>query len=290
MPFPPINLVQTHYSLHLGLVLSTHSFHKQLSATYLSRFCPHERIKRRRVITLVASGLQKKATRWARPSEARRQASQGALFLCLRYNISQLEEWLRGRNLHQSGAVETMEPLIQAAQLLQLKKKSPEDAEAICSLCTALSTQQVRSLSAKGTQGQAGFHSKSKVVFKALWDFFCPWWYSPESSVRWMFLHELKILWSASNPLIALIYLERSGSQSHKASSLGTKVFKCLQRVLECLSPQNLNFFQKLAAASGIWHCFLYNYNSITFVFSLRLHMCYFILFFNIFLFGCTRS
>ena len=27
-----------------------------------------------------------------------------------------------------------MEPLIQAAQLLQLKKKSPEDAEAICSL------------------------------------------------------------------------------------------------------------------------------------------------------------
>ncbi|XP_023589698.1 unconventional myosin-Vb, partial [Trichechus manatus latirostris] len=60
----------------------------------------------------------------------------------LRYNISQLEEWLRGRNLHQSGAVQTMEPLIQAAQLLQLKKKTQEDAEAICSLCTSLSTQQ----------------------------------------------------------------------------------------------------------------------------------------------------
>ncbi|KAF5919096.1 hypothetical protein HPG69_003734 [Diceros bicornis minor] len=61
----------------------------------------------------------------------------------LRYNISQLEEWLRGRNLHQSGAVQIMEPLIQAAQLLQLKKKTPEDAEAICSLCTSLSTQQI---------------------------------------------------------------------------------------------------------------------------------------------------
>ncbi|XP_033693630.1 unconventional myosin-Vb isoform X4 [Tursiops truncatus] len=61
----------------------------------------------------------------------------------LRYNISQLEEWLRGRNLHQREVAETMEPLIQAAQLLQLKKKSPEDAEAICSLCTALSTQQI---------------------------------------------------------------------------------------------------------------------------------------------------
>ncbi|XP_039767426.1 unconventional myosin-Vb isoform X2 [Ornithorhynchus anatinus] len=61
----------------------------------------------------------------------------------LRYNISQLEEWLRGKNLHQSGAVLTMEPLIQAAQLLQLKKKTSEDAEAICSLCTSLTTQQI---------------------------------------------------------------------------------------------------------------------------------------------------
>ncbi|XP_068107476.1 unconventional myosin-Vb isoform X2 [Hyperolius riggenbachi] len=61
----------------------------------------------------------------------------------LRYNISQLEEWLRGKNLHISGAAQTMEPLIQAAQLLQLKKKTQGDAEAICSLCTALTTQQI---------------------------------------------------------------------------------------------------------------------------------------------------
>uniref|UniRef100_A0A7M4F7N9 Unconventional myosin-Vb-like n=1 Tax=Crocodylus porosus TaxID=8502 RepID=A0A7M4F7N9_CROPO len=61
----------------------------------------------------------------------------------LRFNISQLEEWLHGKNLQQSGAAQTMEPLIQAAQLLQLKKKTSEDAEAICSLCTSLTTQQV---------------------------------------------------------------------------------------------------------------------------------------------------
>ncbi|XP_040192798.1 unconventional myosin-Vb isoform X2 [Rana temporaria] len=61
----------------------------------------------------------------------------------LRYNISQLEEWLRGKNLHVSGAAQTMEPLIHAAQLLQLKKKNQEDAEAICTLCTALTTQQI---------------------------------------------------------------------------------------------------------------------------------------------------
>ncbi|XP_069043010.1 unconventional myosin-Vb isoform X1 [Lepisosteus oculatus] len=61
----------------------------------------------------------------------------------LRYNISQLEEWLRSKNIHQSGAVATMEPLIQATQLLQVKKKTHSDAEAICSLCTALTAQQV---------------------------------------------------------------------------------------------------------------------------------------------------
>ncbi|TSQ12723.1 Unconventional myosin-Vb [Bagarius yarrelli] len=61
----------------------------------------------------------------------------------LRYNISQMEEWLRGRNLHQSEIMLTIEPLIQAAQLLQVKKKTSQDAEAICSMCNILSTQQI---------------------------------------------------------------------------------------------------------------------------------------------------
>ncbi|XP_057216425.1 unconventional myosin-Vb isoform X1 [Triplophysa rosa] len=61
----------------------------------------------------------------------------------LRYNISQLEEWLRGKNLQQGGSIATMEPLIQAAQLLQMKKKTSQDAEAICSLCSTLSLQQI---------------------------------------------------------------------------------------------------------------------------------------------------
>ncbi|XP_058271697.1 unconventional myosin-Vb isoform X3 [Hemibagrus wyckioides] len=61
----------------------------------------------------------------------------------LRYNISQMEEWLRGRNLHQKEIMLTIEPLIQAAQLLQVKKKTSQDAEAICSMCNILSTQQI---------------------------------------------------------------------------------------------------------------------------------------------------
>lgn len=58
--------------------------------------------------------------------------------------MSQLEEWLRTGGLQQSGATTILEPLIQAAQLLQVKKTSEEDAEAICCLCTALSPQQVQ--------------------------------------------------------------------------------------------------------------------------------------------------
>ncbi|XP_035995762.1 unconventional myosin-Vb isoform X2 [Fundulus heteroclitus] len=61
----------------------------------------------------------------------------------LRYNTSQLEEWLRANNLFQSKAAATLEPIIQAAQLLQVKKKTSQDAEAICSLCTALTVQQI---------------------------------------------------------------------------------------------------------------------------------------------------
>ncbi|XP_032906319.1 unconventional myosin-Va isoform X3 [Amblyraja radiata] len=61
----------------------------------------------------------------------------------IRYNVSQLEEWLRDKNLQTSGAKETLEPLIQAAQLLQVKKKMDEDAEAICSMCNAITTAQI---------------------------------------------------------------------------------------------------------------------------------------------------
>lgn len=74
-------------------------------------------------------------------------SSSCSLLFGLRYNVSQLEEWLRDKNLMNSGAKETLEPLIQAAQLLQVKKKTDDDAEAICSMCNALTTAQVKPVS-----------------------------------------------------------------------------------------------------------------------------------------------
>uniref|UniRef100_A0A665WQM8 Methyl-CpG binding domain protein 3b n=1 Tax=Echeneis naucrates TaxID=173247 RepID=A0A665WQM8_ECHNA len=61
----------------------------------------------------------------------------------IRYNVSLLEEWLRGRGLQAGGAAATLEPLIQAVQLLQAGKKTEADAEALVQTCTALSGQQI---------------------------------------------------------------------------------------------------------------------------------------------------
>ncbi|KAM9375860.1 unconventional myosin-Va-like isoform 2-T2 [Pholidichthys leucotaenia] len=63
--------------------------------------------------------------------------------LQIRYNIWQLEEWLAEGELTHCGAKETLEPLVQAAQLLQINKKTEADARAICSICSGLTTAQI---------------------------------------------------------------------------------------------------------------------------------------------------
>ncbi|XP_072242124.1 unconventional myosin-Va-like [Leuresthes tenuis] len=63
--------------------------------------------------------------------------------LQIRYNVWQLEEWLTERDLADCGAKETLEPLVQAAQLLQIKKNTEADARAICNMCSALTTAQI---------------------------------------------------------------------------------------------------------------------------------------------------
>ncbi|XP_032089155.1 unconventional myosin-Vc [Thamnophis elegans] len=61
----------------------------------------------------------------------------------IRCNISYLEEWLKEKNLHSSSSKETLEPLSQAAWLLQVKKITEEDAKEISEHCTTLSSLQI---------------------------------------------------------------------------------------------------------------------------------------------------
>lgn len=61
----------------------------------------------------------------------------------IRYNISQLEDWVKGANLTKSGAIEALQPVIQATQLLQIRKKTEKDVNSIMETCTKLNTLQV---------------------------------------------------------------------------------------------------------------------------------------------------
>ncbi|XP_021487297.1 unconventional myosin-Vc isoform X2 [Meriones unguiculatus] len=61
----------------------------------------------------------------------------------IRCNISYLEEWLKDKNLQNSLAKETLEPLSQAAWLLQVKKTTDSDAKEISECCTSLSAVQI---------------------------------------------------------------------------------------------------------------------------------------------------
>eukprot|EP00076_Gallus_gallus_P011451 XP_004948778.2 unconventional myosin-Va [Gallus gallus] len=110
------------------------SFHQALELYGLSPAVGHQLL--RQLLFLISGTtlnyllLRKDACSWSRGIQ-------------LRYNISQVEQWLRAQGLQQSGAREMLEPLVQAAQLLQVKKATEEDAGAICSLCTVLTPQQV---------------------------------------------------------------------------------------------------------------------------------------------------
>ncbi|XP_031420587.1 unconventional myosin-Vc [Clupea harengus] len=61
----------------------------------------------------------------------------------IRCNISYLEEWLKEKGLQGSSAMETLLPLSQAAQLLQVNKTTDGDAKEIMDRCPELSPVQI---------------------------------------------------------------------------------------------------------------------------------------------------
>lgn len=74
-----------------------------------------------------------------------------------RYNLSRLEEWCRDNEVCGSGcsegggALEQLQPIVQASKLLQMRKSRESDAEAISELCTRLNPLQVHTSSSYGT-------------------------------------------------------------------------------------------------------------------------------------------
>jgi len=60
----------------------------------------------------------------------------------IRFNLSHLEQWINENGLQASEAVATLQPIVQASQLLQSRKEL-EDVEAVCETCSRLSAPQI---------------------------------------------------------------------------------------------------------------------------------------------------
>lgn len=64
--------------------------------------------------------------------------------LQLNYNVTRLEEWCKGHDIHEGSA--HLSHLLQAAKLLQLRKNTPEDIDIIYEICFALKPIQIQKL------------------------------------------------------------------------------------------------------------------------------------------------
>lgn len=60
----------------------------------------------------------------------------------MRYNLSHLEQWCRDQKVSQSEVLDTLQPIVQASQLLQARK-TDEDVASICDMCDKLTTAQI---------------------------------------------------------------------------------------------------------------------------------------------------
>ncbi|XP_067003336.2 unconventional myosin-Va [Anabrus simplex] len=60
----------------------------------------------------------------------------------IRYNLSHLEQWARDQHMQDDNVLETLQPIIQAAQLLQARK-TDDDVQSVCDMCDKLSMFQI---------------------------------------------------------------------------------------------------------------------------------------------------
>ncbi|XP_052786760.1 unconventional myosin-Va-like isoform X2 [Mya arenaria] len=60
----------------------------------------------------------------------------------IRYNLSHMEQWLCDNKLQESGAGSSLEPIVQASQLLQARK-TDADLDSVCDMCSKLTVPQI---------------------------------------------------------------------------------------------------------------------------------------------------
>jgi len=64
----------------------------------------------------------------------------------LRYNVSQIEEFLSRWNMTEGPIIKELNPLVQSSQLMQAKKQDENDAKLLLQMCDSLAGAQVLKL------------------------------------------------------------------------------------------------------------------------------------------------
>ncbi|XP_075749178.1 unconventional myosin-Va-like [Rhipicephalus microplus] len=89
-----------------------------------------------------AFALQQKQKQFAIAAPLHGQIMSGAMNTQGVYNLSHLEQWCRDQKVSQSEVLDTLQPIVQASQLLQARK-TDEDVSSICDMCDKLTTAQI---------------------------------------------------------------------------------------------------------------------------------------------------
>ena len=76
-------------------------------------------------------------------NSARRDLCNWTKAMQLRYNVSQVEEFLSRRSMRDKGMMRELAPLVQASQLMQVKKQDEKDADSLLAMCDSLTGAQV---------------------------------------------------------------------------------------------------------------------------------------------------
>jgi len=77
---------------------------------------------------------------------ARRDLCNWTKAMQLRYNVSQIEEFLSRREMRDKSMLRELSPLVQASQLMQVKKQDEKDADNLLTMCESLTGAQVHKL------------------------------------------------------------------------------------------------------------------------------------------------
>jgi len=77
---------------------------------------------------------------------ARRDLCNWTKAMQLRYNVSQIEEYLSRREMRDKNMLRELSPLVQASQLMQVKKQDEKDADNLLAMCESLTGAQVHKL------------------------------------------------------------------------------------------------------------------------------------------------